>query len=84
MLFLVESSTIENVTFSYKTVLSKVYVKAKRMQSAKWKKQMFMKTCVFVYDNVYEDLFMRQAKFSEEQSFLTPWYVHVPLRIRGQ
>ena len=44
---------------------------------------MFMKTCVFVYDNVYEDLFMRQGKFSEKQTFLTPPDTYAYLCVSG-
>ena len=48
--FLVESSEIENATFSYKTSLSKSYVKIIRMGSAKWtnhKERSFVTNCFF-------------------------------------
>ena len=34
--FVVESTTIESVTYPYKTVLSKANVKTDRMRSTKW------------------------------------------------
>ena len=51
--FLVESTTMENVTFPYKSVLSKAYVKINRMGSTKYTyhKEWCRATNYFFFEN---------------------------------
>ena len=57
VLFLVESTKIENASFSYKTATSEANVKTNRMMSTKWphnKERSFASNCFIFLTNLFQ------------------------------